>query len=309
MPGAQAATSSPRLRIVTGKGGVGKTTVAAALALAEARRGRRVLLAEVKAGDRAAALLAVKPTGFDLREVLPKIHLVDMNPDDAIHEYALMILRFERLYRIVFDNRLVRSFIHIIPSVGELVMLGKLWYHERELEDGRPRFDVIVLDAPATGHALALLRTPSAVKATVPEGPLRVHADNMEQLLRDQKRTVLHIVTTPEEMPITEAIEIDRAARESFGIRVGTTIVNHTVAALPQGVLERVQTVGKAPGLEGAVRALAIREAKRLAGEAHLGGLPDHLRQNLCRLPRLVGASFGRSELETLADVLESVTR
>ena len=203
---------SPRLRIVTGKGGVGKTAVATAIALAETRRGRNVLLVEMRGRGRAAAFLGVPAVGPELRRVRERLHLVDMEPDAAIHEYVLLTLRFEAIYRAVFENRLVRGLIHLVPALAELVMLGKLWYHERERERGAPRFDLVVLDAPATGHALALLRTPMTVEATVPAGPLREHARDIRELLTDPHRTMLHIVLTPEEMPVNEAMEIERTA-------------------------------------------------------------------------------------------------
>src|SRR5262249_2508306 len=116
----------PRLRIVTGKGGVGKTTVAAALALAEARRGRRVLLAEVNGRDRASLLLGVEPTGSKITSVLPNIALVDMNPQDNLREYVLLTFKFETVYKAVFENRVVKHFLRLVPSLAELMMLGKI---------------------------------------------------------------------------------------------------------------------------------------------------------------------------------------
>ncbi len=290
---------APRLRIVTGKGGVGKSTVAAALALAELRRGKRVLLAEIDAGDRLAKLLGVPPSGFAMKEVLPGLWHVDMNAEEAIHEYALMLLRFERVYKTVFKNRLVRSFIRLIPSLGELVMLGKVWFHETERQGGRPRFDVIVLDAPATGHAMALLRTPRAVAGTVPDGPLKVNADNIGKLLADQGRTVLHVVTTPEEMPVNEALELHAAARGSLQLALGATIVNQDVPPLPAPLAGLADD----RGLARVAAALTQREAKRLAGEEHLQRLAA---ERLVRLPRLVGGASGRDELETLSQRLEA---
>lgn len=295
-----------RLRIVSGKGGVGKSTVAAALALAEAQAGKRVLVAEVHGANRVARLLEVPPTGSEIREVLPRIHLVDMNPADAIHEYALMILRFEAIYRVVFENKLVKNFIRLIPSLGEMVMLGKVWFHEQELLDERPRFDVIILDAPATGHAISLLRTPSVIETTVPAGPLRQSARDIAELLTDAQRCALHIVTTPEEMPVNEAIELTQVAQSVLGIALGTSIVNHTVPALSDRVMNELPRIATHALLEAAAKTLAQREAKREAGEADIKRLPAAMLP-LVRLPRLVGEHFGRAQLVQLAELVSPV--
>src|SRR5262249_34300963 len=130
------------------------------------------------------------------------------------------------------ENRVVKHFLRLVPSLAELMMLGKTWFHEREQQGDVPRFDVIIVDAPATGHAIAMLRAPSVVQATIPPGPLRENARAIDQLMRDTSRTVVHVVTTPEEMPVNEAVEIERAVGDELGMRIGTTFVNQRLAAL-----------------------------------------------------------------------------
>ncbi len=294
------AMSLPRFRIVTGKGGVGKTTVATALALAEAERGRTTLLAEVNGRDKVTALLGAKPVGAEMREVLENLHVVDMNPRAAMREYALIVFRFEAVYNTVFENRLVRRFLRLIPSLGELVMLGKIWYHEQERTGERPRFDVIVLDAPSTGHALAMLKAPAIVERTVPPGPLRDITRDLQALLTDRERTVLHVVTTPEEMPVNEAIEIEQAAATALQIQLGTTFINQRLAPLPDGVLEAI-AAGAPPEHERLVRRLDMRVAKRRAGDNMLRRLPAYMLERSIDLPRLTTADFGRDAVEELA--------
>ena len=121
--------SPPQLHLFSGKGGVGKTACATAWAMAASRAGQRVLLAELHGHDQAARLLAVEPTGYRITEVFDGLSLVDINPQDALHEYALILFKFEQLYPLIFENRVVRNFLRLVPSLGELVMLGKLWYH------------------------------------------------------------------------------------------------------------------------------------------------------------------------------------
>ena len=297
----------PRLRIVTGKGGVGKTAVATAFALAETERGRTVLVAEVNGGDKVTSLLGVPPAGPHMREVLPRLWTVDMRADEAIHEYVLLTLRFETVYRAVFENRLVRGFVHLVPSLTELVMLGKLWYHESERVQGRPRFDAIILDAPATGHAISLLGTPRAVEETVPPGPLRDIARNLEALITSPERTRLHVVTTPEEMPVNEALEIERAASGPLGVALGATVVNQRLMPLPDSALPALAPLAADPELAASVQALERREAKRAAGEAELARLGARLLASVVSLPRLVRPRFGVAELRELAHLLEPV--
>lgn len=295
-------TNAPRLRFVTGKGGVGKTSVATAIALAEARQGKSVLLMEIQGGDRVAALLELDSVGYQTRELIQGLYVVDVNPHDAIHEYALLTLKFEAVYRAVFENRLVRSFLRLIPSLSEFVMLGKIWYHEQELVQGRPRFDVIVVDAPATGHAITMLRTPSIIIGTVPAGPLKDSARQIREMLSDRARTCLHIVTTSEEMAVNEAIKLEQAASYELAMGLGTLFVNRRLAPLPEGALEHMQTLAEDDPLACAVPVLEARIAKRRAGDRHIERLPAHLLVGARSLPRLVGARFGRAQIEILAE-------
>jgi len=215
-----------RLVIVTGKGGVGKSTVSAALALLAARAGKRVLVCEVNAQERVAPLLGGAPSGSAIREVLPGLFTVNVTPPDAMREYGLMVLRFKTIYDAVFENRLVRYFLRVVPALAELVMLGKILHEAKAEERGRPRWDLVVVDAPATGHAVQLLRVPSALVDTIPGGPLRHDAEWMEALLVDPARTSLAIVTLPEEMPVNEAIDLDAQVRGVLGIHRGALFVN-----------------------------------------------------------------------------------
>lgn len=290
-------SQAPRVRIVTGKGGVGKTTVATAIAVAEARAGRRVLLAEVNGRDRASLLLGVEPTGSRLTPVMPNLSLVDMNPRDTLREYVLLTFKFEAVYKAVFENRFVKHFLRLVPSLAELTMLGKIWFHERERQGDRPRFDVIVLDAPATGHALAMLRAPSAVQNTVPPGPLRDTAKQLDALLKDQQRTVLHIVTTPEEMPVNEAIEIAHAAETDIGMSLGAAFINQRVPALPAGVMTSLDD-------SPAANTLRLRESRRELGDENLERLPANMLRGACSIPRMVTPNFDRRAIDAIADVV-----
>ncbi|MEO1173231.1 MAG: ArsA-related P-loop ATPase [Myxococcota bacterium] len=274
-----------RIRVVTGKGGVGKTTVAAAYGLALAGQNRRVLLAEVNGGERITPLLGAAPVGSTMREVVENLHVVDMNPRDSIREYVLQTFRFESVYNTVFENRFVRQFLRLVPSLSELVMLGKVWFHHQETrEDGTPRFDDIIVDAPATGHAISMLRAPTVVQRTVPAGPLRDNCKDIVEMLR--LRGTLHIVTLPEEMPVSEALELTSAAHHRIDIRLGEAFINQRLTALPAGAVDPLLSERGWRAELG--DALSIRDSKCLNGEEQLRRLSASLLDGAISLPHQV---------------------
>lgn len=290
-----------RLRIVSGKGGVGKTTVATAIALAESQAGARVLLVELNGRDRVSALLGVEPVGYNVREVFENLWVLDVNAKDATQEYILMTLRFEALYKALFENRLVNSFLRLLPALGELTMLGKIWYHAQEQIRDKPRFDVIVIDAPATGHARALFAAPRAVAASVPPGPMRKNAENLDQMLTDHAHTQLHVVTTPEDMPVTEALEL-QAAAQALGVPLGPPVINQAVMPLPQSTWAALAPLDADAAWSGVLRALQLRDARQKQGETQLARLPAALMHNAVVLPQLSSPVLDVAALQKLAD-------
>jgi anion-transporting ArsA/GET3 family ATPase len=196
-----------RLNIVMGKGGVGKSTITATLALVAQARGLRVLCCEVTAQERVSSLLGAPESGTDVRQIDKSIWSVHVKPAEAMREYGLMVLHFKALYSAVFENRLVHYFLHAVPSLPEIVMLGKVWWHttqERD-ESGRYRWDLVLLDAPATGHGITFLETPQMVLGFVDEGPMVRDMKAMQDMLLDPQLTAVNIVALPEEMPANEA--------------------------------------------------------------------------------------------------------
>ena len=157
-----------RLLLVLGKGGVGRTTVAAALARAATRKGKRVLLAQTNAPERLGQLLGSKTAiGPNVTVVDERLSAVNMTPREALREYGVLLLRYEPLYRAIFENKPMRSFLGAFPGLDYWTMLGKTWWHTNELQDGRAKYDLVVLDGPASGHAVAMLRIPDAVASAL----------------------------------------------------------------------------------------------------------------------------------------------
>ena len=289
--------------IVTGKGGVGKSTVSAALALLAARAGKRVLVCEVNAQERIAPLLGAPRAGGAVREAVPGVFTVNVTPHEAMREYGLMVLKFKTIYDAVFENRLVRYFVRVVPSLAELVMLGKILHEVRAEERGRPRWDLVIVDAPATGHAVQLLRVPSALLDTVPGGPLRHDAEWMQDLLVDPARTTLGIVTLPEEMPVNEAIELDAQVRSVLGIDRGALFVN----AMPEvrfapGETARLAALAvEPPPLGPAAQAARLQSIRAAQAARYLDRARAALDLPTTVIPLLPAASWGLDAVEAVA--------
>jgi anion-transporting ArsA/GET3 family ATPase len=198
-----------RLILVVGKGGVGRSTVAAAIAGRCAARGRKTLLFETNANDRFGTYFDKPPVGTEIVELAPNLSAVNTNPAAALEEYGLMILKFRSVYEMVFENRVTRAFLRAIPGLDDYALLGKAWYHTTEEKRGRPLWDTLVFDMPASGHSISMLRIPWVIADTVPEGPLTRDARTVKELLTDRARTAVVLVTLAEEMPVNEAIELE----------------------------------------------------------------------------------------------------
>jgi anion-transporting ArsA/GET3 family ATPase len=222
-----------RFRIVAGKGGVGKTTVCAAQATALAAQGKHVLVAMCNAKERLSTMLGSDLIGSDVSLVAKNIWAVNMDPEKALEEYGMMTLKVRALYRAVFDNRYTRTFFRAVPGIHDWSMLGKAWWHTTEKgEDGRPRFDVVILDAPATGHGLDMLRVPKVIVDIVPPGLLRRDAERAWAMFQDPRQTGVVLVTLPEEMPTTETIELAGALRDELKLPLERIVVNGVLPPL-----------------------------------------------------------------------------
>ncbi len=248
-----AALEGKRFIIVTGKGGVGKTTVCAAEALALAAKGKRVLIAMCNAKERLSVMLGSDLIGSEVKSVAPNVWAVNMDPEVALEEYGAMILKSRALFKLLFDNKYVRTFFRAVPGMQEWSMLGKAWWHTTEKdESGRARFDVVILDAPATGHGLDMLRVPKVIVDVVPAGILRRDAERAWTMFQDPAMCGVVLVTLPEEMPTSETIELARALRNELKLPIGKIVVNAVLPPLfsreERATLEALQVRGDSLG-------------------------------------------------------------
>ena len=294
---------------VAGKGGVGKTTVSAALALAAAKRGKRVLVAMCNTKERLSSLLDVQPIGPRNQPILENIDAVNMTPAVALEEYGMMVLKVRSVYKAVFENRFVSAVLRGTPGIEAWAMLGKAQFHVAEEVEGRPRYDLVIVDGPATGHALDMLRVPQVICDVAPPGLLRTEAEKTTTLFHDHARAAAVLVTLPEDMPTNETIELHTAITSEIGLDVAALVVNSMLPKLFKSAEREaiMELPSKLPdgsaltalaqaGRERAVRERTQREAMKKLSAA----IPDVPRVTL---PHLFAPVFERSSVESLSAI------
>jgi anion-transporting ArsA/GET3 family ATPase len=221
--------AAARLHVVTGKGGTGKTTVAAALALALASRGRRVLLCEVEGRQGIASVFDVAPLPYAEREVAVgpeggEVLALAVDAEAALMEYLDMFYRLGRAGKALDRFGVIDFATTIAPGVRDVLRIGKVYEATRRREKTRPVYDAVVLDAPPTGRIGRFLNVNSEVAGIAKVGPIRNQATSIMRLLKSDE-TRVHLVTTLEEMPVQETLdavgELDR-----IGLPVGSVVIN-----------------------------------------------------------------------------------
>src|SRR5215467_11286070 len=301
-----------RLHFIVGKGGVGKTTVAAALALLLARRGRRTLAIEMDAVGRLPMLLGGRGVGYVPTEVAPGLHVLSIDGRAALEEYLGLIIPVKRLLTTVFSSKLYQYFVAAAPGLKELMTVGKIWYEATREEAGGPRWDAIVVDAPATGHSLQYLRMPQAARDTFGAGLVQREAAKIVGLLQDARLTAVHLVTLAEEMPVAETLETCAQLRDTLHMPLGWVVVNklHRRRFAPE-VIAGLEAAGRATTTERSLLACVRERAVEESGWADINQANlDRLRAGtgsapLVELPFLFVEDFGAEALERLSRLLE----
>jgi anion-transporting ArsA/GET3 family ATPase len=199
-----------RVIFILGKGGVGKTTLAAALAAARALAGSRTLLIETDARAPMAAALGVERS-YSPVEAAPNLFTMLLDGGHALEEYLAMVVPGRMLLRAVFASRLYQFFVQAAPGLRELVMLGKIYYESGRKERRRNIWDSIIVDAPSSGQALALLKMPTAARATFRQSVVGNEAANIGKWLRDRETCAIVEVTTADSLAMSEALEMHAA--------------------------------------------------------------------------------------------------
>ena len=301
-----------RLVFVTGKGGVGKTSVAAALAHMAASRGQRTLVCEMDAKGSLAAAFDAAPLTFVPRELEPNLFAMAMNTEDSLREYLRLFVKLPFVGKI---GPLARTFDFVAdaaPGVKEILSVGKLCHEVRQRH-----YDLVVVDAEATGHIVAQIGAPAVIRDLVQVGLIRDQTDWMLDILRDPATTGVAIVATPEEMPVTETLELIARLDPETGVAASAVIVNRVLPQMVTGpqvdVLERLDdpaalaalTAKIGRGAPTIIRAAQIADARSRVGAGHLDDLAAGIGElPLVEVPELFTRSTGRRVVALIAGAL-----
>ncbi|HEX5615395.1 MAG TPA: ArsA-related P-loop ATPase [Acidimicrobiia bacterium] len=300
--------STSHVVIVAGKGGVGKTTVTAALAVTAARSGLSVLIAEVEGKSGLASAFSAPALDYDEAAIADGIRARTLTPDAALLDY-LQSHGMRRISKRLASSGALDVVATAVPGMKDILVLGKV----KALEEQRAA-DLIIVDAPAAGHAVAFLVSARGLLDAVRVGPIRKQASDVVELLTDPARCQVVLVTIPEETPVNELVDTAFAIEDRAGVALGPVVVNGCYDSLAAPVPTDAAAIGQ---LAGALdRFVGDREAAHLADAARFRAeremiqieQAERLAQLLplpqLRLPYLFDAEIGRAELDVLADAL-----
>jgi anion-transporting ArsA/GET3 family ATPase len=217
-----------RLVFVTGKGGVGKTTVALALGLRAAAEGKRTIVCEVSSQENASRMFAHTEVGFHEVEMEENLWSISIDPDESMREYVLLQLKVRAMRDMLFRSRIFNYLAAATPGLKELVTIGKIWelaQLDRKVKSGR-KYDLVIVDAPATGHGIGFLQTPRTFAAIARVGPIHSQAQQLDRLITDREHTGVAIVALPEEMPVNESATLERDLLDDVGVAVDRVYMN-----------------------------------------------------------------------------------
>jgi anion-transporting ArsA/GET3 family ATPase len=289
-----------RLLVVTGKGGVGKTTVAAALGLVAARAGKRTIVAEVaRRGDVASAFDREDAAPFEEIELAPGLFHISIDPQDALEEYLRDQLPSGPVADLLARSRLFGLLAAATPGMRELLTVGKLW-ELAQLErrtPGADAYDLVVVDAPATGHGVAVLTAPRTFAAAAGTGPVARQGRKIDATLSDESLTAVVAVAKAEELVVTETGELRTALRESIGLPISRVIANALDPdRFDDAEARELEAHASVPAVARALRG----HERALRQRAQLARLAELTEQGAAQLPLHPGGP----DLERLADEL-----
>ena len=304
-----------KLVFVTGKGGVGKTTLAAALGLLAAQHGKKTLVCEVDAKGDLAHFYDCGPTRFQPRQVQARLSAMSMDTEESLKEYLALNLKLPMMAKIGPLARIFEFVATAAPGVKEILTVGKLAYEVRERN-----YDLVVVDASPTGHIIGQLAAPEAINELVKVGLVRNQTGWMLDILSDPARTGLLIVTTPEEMPVNETIELAARVEKDTSVHLAGIVVNRVLPELfgrgeeevfdrlaePDKVAELSQDVGgdATPIVEAARLAVTLRRTRA----EHLERLRRQIdrRTPMLYVPYLFTKSDGLAATTQVAEALSA---
>jgi anion-transporting ArsA/GET3 family ATPase len=299
-----------RLVIVTGKGGVGKSTVALAMGLAAAAEGRRTIVCEVSSQEHTSHVFNRAEVGFHEVEMAENLWAISIDPDEAMREYLLLQLKVRAMRDLLMRSRIFNYLAAATPGLRELVTIGKIWevaLPDRKVKKAR-KYDLVIVDAPATGHGVAFLQTPRTFANVARVGPIKAQAEALETFLVNHRKTGVAIVALPEEMPVNETASLEQTLTEDVGVVVDRVYMN---ALYPERFskdeaerLEAVSSNGNG-SMRAACRA-ALSETRRAAAQREqLARLAELVSAPVRTLPFLFQPQLGVDEIREMAGAID----
>ncbi|HEX9774360.1 MAG TPA: ArsA-related P-loop ATPase [Actinomycetota bacterium] len=296
-----------RVVVVSGKGGVGKTTVAAALAIAAAHADKRVLLVELEDREAFAPLFGLRRISYEPQHLAPNVTGLTVEADEALFEYLKVSYKIPSISRSLIRSRAVEFATQTAPGLKDILLIGKTITAAGETRDGKPVYDLVVVDAPPTGRLPRFLGAPQAVADLVRAGPIRRQAIGVHAAVVDPRRLQVVLVTLPEEMPVRETLEAAEHLAK-MNVALGPFVVNAVLPPPPEHRDDARRDLAAAGATErqaDAVMDVAERHARRAANQAAaIAGLRAEADTPIVELPYLFTEPLAYRDVETLAALM-----
>lgn len=299
-----------KLLFVTGKGGVGKSTVAIALGIRAALEGQRTIVCEVASSENASRIFHQAAVGFKEVELANDLWAISIDPEDAMKEYVLLQLKVKAMRDLLFRSRIFTYFAAATPGLNELVTIGKIWelaQLDRKVKRGR-KYDLVIVDAPATGHGISFLQTPRTFANIAKVGPVHSQAEQLEAMVTDSEQTGSILVSLPEEMPVNETARLESELVGDIGMKVDRVIMNALYPDhFPSGTSGAINGLAASedPEVRAAGRA-ALSQTRRVAAQTEqFERLKEMVSAPISTLPFIFRPEIDLHAARRLAEVLE----
>ncbi|MGH2962751.1 MAG: ArsA family ATPase [Solirubrobacterales bacterium] len=295
-----------RLLFVTGKGGVGKSTVALALGIAAAERGMRTIVCEVASQEHTSRVFRRAEVGFHEVEMRENLWTISIDPDHSLREYLTIQAPVRAMGEMLARSRVFTYLTTATPGLKELVTIGKIWelaQLDRRVRRGA-KYDLVLVDSPATGHGIGFLQTPRTFAGIARVGPIRNQAEALDGFITDHDQTGAVIVALPEEMPVNESEDLERELTGKVGVAVDRVYMN---ALYPERFsaedAERLDEAAESVngGARSAVRAALTERRRALAQRGQLERLRDLVEAPVSTLPFVFEPELDVAGVERLA--------